>query len=59
MQSQTHFCIILDIGGTLSKICFVSDEKETAIPHDPRLTSTYDDKQLICQTSPYSSIILS
>jgi hexokinase len=31
--------IVLDIGGTLSKVCFVSDSTETTIPHDSRLTS--------------------
>lgn len=31
--------IVLDIGGTLSKVCFVSDSSETTIPHDARLTS--------------------
>jgi hypothetical protein len=32
-------CIILDIGGTLAKLCFVSNNEETSVPHDNRLTS--------------------
>lgn len=36
-------CLILDIGGTLTKLCFVAPE-EMNVPHNPNLTSIFSMK---------------
>lgn len=32
--------VVLDMGGTLNKVCFLSSTHETVIPHVPELTGT-------------------